>query len=53
MTSKKKDKDEKLTRIAIVNEDRCKPKKCNLDCKRNCPVVKLGFFFIFNFFTQY
>lgn len=26
---------EKLTRIAIVNNDRCKPKKCNQECKRS------------------
>jgi ATP-binding cassette subfamily E protein 1 len=33
---------EKLTRIAIVKEDKCKPKKCRQECKRQCPVVKLG-----------
>jgi len=26
---------ESLTRIAIVNSDRCKPKKCNQECKRS------------------
>ena len=26
---------ESLTRIAIVNNDRCKPKKCNQECKRS------------------
>eukprot|EP00948_MAST-09A_sp_MAST-9A-sp1_P002686 g2686.t1 len=26
------------TRIAVVTEDRCKPKKCNLECKKGCPV---------------
>ena len=26
---------ESLTRIAIVNGDRCKPKKCNQECKRS------------------
>ncbi|KAI6195552.1 Pixie [Aphelenchoides fujianensis] len=30
------------TRIAIVNEDRCKPKNCGQPCKRSCPVVKMG-----------
>ena len=40
--SRKKDKNEKLTRIAIVNVDRCKPKKCNLECKRQCPTNKNG-----------
>ncbi|CEP63304.1 Fe-S cluster-binding ribosome biosynthesis protein LALA0_S07e07096g [Lachancea lanzarotensis] len=32
----------KNTRIAIVNDDRCKPKKCRQECKRACPVVKTG-----------
>ena len=50
MPSKKggKDKNEdngdkdKLTRVAIVNADRCKPKKCRQECKKSCPVVKIG-----------
>ena len=33
---------EELTRIAIINKDRCKPKKCNQECKRTCPVVRIG-----------
>jgi len=33
---------DKLTRIAIVNPDRCKPKKCALECKKSCPVVRMG-----------
>jgi len=33
---------EKLTRIAIVNADRCKPKKCRQECKKSCPVVRMG-----------
>lgn len=32
----------KLDRIAIVNQDRCKPKRCNQECKRLCPVVRSG-----------
>uniref|UniRef100_A0A6G1S451 ATP-binding cassette sub-family E member 1 n=1 Tax=Aceria tosichella TaxID=561515 RepID=A0A6G1S451_9ACAR len=32
----------KLDRIAIVNQDKCKPKRCNQECKRLCPVVKSG-----------
>lgn len=32
----------KLDRIAIVNQDRCKPRRCNQECKRLCPVVKTG-----------
>ncbi len=31
-----------LTRIAIVSEDRCKPKKCKQECKKFCPVVRIG-----------
>lgn len=41
-TRKNKDKGDKLTRIAIVSEDKCKPKKCRQECKRSCPVVKMG-----------
>lgn len=33
---------DKLTRIAIVSHDRCKPKKCRQECRRSCPVVKMG-----------
>lgn len=29
-------------RIAIVNENKCKPKKCDLECKKSCPSVKIG-----------
>uniref|UniRef100_A0A1I7ZLX4 ABC transporter E family member 2 n=1 Tax=Steinernema glaseri TaxID=37863 RepID=A0A1I7ZLX4_9BILA len=32
----------KMTRIAIVNADRCKPKNCGLACKKSCPVVRQG-----------
>lgn len=43
---KKVGKDEKgedqLTRIAIIHADKCKPKKCKQECKKSCPVVKLG-----------
>jgi ATP-binding cassette subfamily E protein 1 len=47
MGKKKGAKDEEggpetMTRIAIVNDDKCKPKKCGLECKRNCPVVRMG-----------
>lgn len=30
------------TRIAIINPDKCKPNKCSMECKKSCPVVKLG-----------
>ncbi|KAJ1820950.1 Fe-S cluster-binding ribosome biosynthesis protein [Coemansia sp. S610] len=33
---------ESNSRIAIVNNDKCKPKKCKQECKRVCPVVKMG-----------
>ncbi|KAK2865130.1 Fe-S cluster-binding ribosome biosynthesis protein [Arthroderma sp. PD_2] len=33
---------DKLTRIAIVNDDKCKPKKCRQECKKSCPVVRTG-----------
>eukprot|EP00761_Pharyngomonas_kirbyi_P012725 gb/GECH01012752.1/.p1 GENE.gb/GECH01012752.1/~~gb/GECH01012752.1/.p1 ORF type:complete len:612 (+),score=115.49 gb/GECH01012752.1/:1-1836(+) len=33
---------QKLTRIAIVNSDRCKPKRCAQECKKSCPVVRQG-----------
>lgn len=39
---KSSDGDDHLTRIAIVNAERCKPKKCRQECKKSCPVVKLG-----------
>ena len=46
----KKDKETKeentLTRIAIVNAEKCKPSKCMLECKKSCPVVRMGKFCI-------
>ncbi|XP_014670835.1 PREDICTED: ATP-binding cassette sub-family E member 1-like [Priapulus caudatus] len=33
---------DKLTRIAIVSADKCKPKRCRQECKRSCPVVRMG-----------
>jgi len=45
-----KDKETKeeqtLTRIAIVNSDKCKPSKCRQECKKSCPVVRMGKFCI-------
>uniref|UniRef100_A0A7S2VM72 Uncharacterized protein n=1 Tax=Zooxanthella nutricula TaxID=1333877 RepID=A0A7S2VM72_9DINO len=29
-------------RVAIVDADRCKPKKCHQECKKFCPVVRTG-----------
>lgn len=44
MSSRKKNVEEsdKLTRIAIVNTDKCKPKRCRQECKKSCPVVRMG-----------
>jgi ATP-binding cassette, sub-family E, member 1 len=43
---KKKDRQEPVnetpTRIAVVSAERCKPKKCKQECKKFCPVVKVG-----------
>lgn len=33
---------DKLTRIAIVNDDKCKPRRCQQECKKSCPVVRMG-----------
>ncbi|KAF7324729.1 RNAse L inhibitor-type ATP-binding cassette protein [Mycena kentingensis (nom. inval.)] len=33
---------DKITRIAIVDSNRCKPKRCAQECKKSCPVVKMG-----------
>ena len=43
--SRKEDRNktqDSLTRIAIVNSDRCKPKRCRQECKKSCPVVRMG-----------
>ena len=29
-------------RLAIVDMDRCKPKKCNLPCRKKCPINRSG-----------
>lgn len=44
MASRKKafEETDKLTRIAIVNSDKCKPKRCRQECKKSCPVVRMG-----------
>jgi len=38
----KRKEDEVMTRIAIVNPDKCKPKRCRQECKKSCPVVRMG-----------
>ncbi|VDN07516.1 unnamed protein product [Thelazia callipaeda] len=39
---RKQEETDKMTRIAIVEKDRCKPKNCGLACKKSCPVVRMG-----------
>lgn len=29
-------------RIAVINPDKCRPKKCNFECKKSCVVNKIG-----------
>jgi ATP-binding cassette subfamily E protein 1 len=43
---KKEEEGETLTRIAIVNAEKCKPSKCRQECKKSCPVVRMGKFCI-------
>lgn len=35
---KRKQKEDEEIRIAIIKPSKCKPKKCNLECARYCPV---------------
>jgi ATP-binding cassette subfamily E protein 1 len=44
MPKKGKDEapDEQLTRIAIIDDQKCKPKKCAQECQKFCPVVRMG-----------
>jgi len=39
---KKEEESDAMTRIAIVNSDKCKPKRCRQECKKSCPVVRMG-----------
>lgn len=39
---KNQEETDKLTRIAIVNSEKCKPKRCKQECKKYCPVVRMG-----------
>lgn len=34
--------DDANLRIAIINADKCKPKKCKQECKKMCPINKSG-----------
>lgn len=40
--SRANEETDKQTRIAIVSEDKCKPKRCRQECKKSCPVVRMG-----------
>jgi len=40
--AQRRKQEEETTRIAVVNDDRCKPKKCKLECAKNCPVNRQG-----------
>ena len=40
--NKQEEEASKLTRIAIVSTDKCKPKRCKQECKKSCPVVRMG-----------
>ena len=31
-----------FSQIAIIQQDKCKPTKCNLECKKYCPVNRVG-----------
>lgn len=39
---KENEETDKLIRIAIVSDDKCKPKRCRQECKKSCPVVRMG-----------
>lgn len=42
MSKEKHGEQTHLTRLAVVLQDRCKPKLCQLECKRACPVNRQG-----------
>merc|ERR1712130_469772 len=42
MGKQQEEEQDKLTRIAIVSTDKCKPKRCRQECKKSCPVVRMG-----------
>ena len=29
-------------RVAVINQEKCKPNKCNLECRSICPVQNMG-----------
>lgn len=44
---------DRLTRIAVVDAEKCKPKKCRQECKQYCPVVRSGECCCFVIYLQY
>jgi len=40
--AQRRKQEEETTRIAVVNDDRCKPKNANLNVLKNCPVNRQG-----------
>lgn len=38
----KNDEKANLKRLAIINEDLCRPKECSHECKKACPVNRIG-----------
>ncbi|KAJ9469279.1 ABC transporter E family member 2 [Diplonema papillatum] len=42
MSSRKQKGDDRQARVAIVAEDKCKPRRCKQECKKFCPVVRGG-----------
>lgn len=38
----KNDDKSNLKRLAIINEDLCRPKDCSMECKKACPVNRIG-----------
>merc|ERR1711953_1274820 len=42
LNRKAADETETQTRIAIVNNDKCKPKRSRQECKKSCPAVRMG-----------
>ena len=42
MSKKKQQDDGRVSRVAIVSVDKCKPRRCKQECKKFCPVVRSG-----------
>src|SRR5690606_6256288 len=33
---------QELPRLAVIDKDKCKPNKCQQECRKVCPVVRIG-----------